>query len=111
MKNITLVIGLCMIAGFAYADISITQLQFDNIDILYAALKEKDVNFIALEGPKDAIKVYGISEEDAIKEIDKIDLDAEIIDKEDKKKDKKKDDALEALGLTREDIEKIKALP
>lgn len=111
MKRLILFVVVFFLATSAYAEISLSQEQFDNIDVITKEIKAKHVDFLGFTGPRTAIRVYGISEEEAIKELDKIDLDALKAEKEDKTKSAKKKDILEAIGLTEGDITKIKALP
>ena len=111
MKKIMLVLAFCFITSTAYAEIQITQEQFDNLDVIHQEIKKNQAEFLGFAGTKDKLRVYGISEEEAVKEIKKIKLDDAIIEKEQKEKDKKKADLLDMIGLIEADITKIKNLP
>lgn len=54
--------------------ISLTEEQYQNIDIIHAELKKKDANFGGLNGSKEKLELIGISEKDARKVISKIDF-------------------------------------
>lgn len=113
MKQIILAIVFCMVTAFAYADIQLTQEQFENMDILHSELKKVDVNFIGIAGSKDNMKVYGMGEEQAETVINALDLDTLIAEKEiadQEAEDAKEEEKLLRL-LDREDIKtKIKNL-
>lgn len=91
--------------------LKLTQQQFDNLDIIHKALKAKDTNFVGLNGSKDDMKVIGMSEEDAQKEINKINFNTIISEKEAKEKDNKKTDLLAILEITQTELNKLKNLP
>lgn len=48
--------------------------QFENLEILHNELKKKDSNFVGFNGSKDKMGVVGISETDAQKVIDKVNI-------------------------------------
>ena len=112
MRKLVLTLNLVLfLTGTCFADISITQEQFDNLDVIHKAVKEAHPDFIAFRGTKENLKVYGISDEDATKAIGKIDLEKLKNDKKDKDKSDKKLDILDVMGLVESDIDKIKNLP
>jgi len=112
MRKLVLTLNLVLfLTGTCFADISITQEQFDNLDVIHKAVKEAHPDFIAFRGTKENLKVYGVSEVDVMKVIDKIDLEKLKTDKKNKNKDDKKLNILDAIGLVESDIDKIKNLP
>lgn len=52
----------------------LTETQFKNLDLLHKELSDKYPNFKGFNGSRTEMGVIGISEKDAQKEIDKIDL-------------------------------------
>jgi len=112
MRKLALALNLVLfLTGTCFADISITQERFDNLDVIHKSVKKSHPDFICFRGTKENLKVYGISDEQAIKTIGKIDLEKLKEDKEKKNKDDKKLNILDAIGLVESDIEKIKNLP
>lgn len=66
---------LALLMAFnAHAGISLTEEQFQNLDIIHEELKKKDVNFVGLNGSRDNMQVIGMGEDQAKKEIAKIDF-------------------------------------
>jgi hypothetical protein len=57
--------------------LDLTKEQFENLDLIHKALADKDTNFKGFSGPKDKMRVHGISVEQAQKYIDKVDLEVE----------------------------------
>ena len=89
--------------------IKLTQEQFDNIDIVCEEVRKIHPSF-AHNGSKDAMKISGISEVQALVEIGKIDIPAILQARADvvsAQADKKQGviDRLKTLGFDDEDIE------
>lgn len=63
---------LLIFSSEVYAAIELTDEQFQNVDLIYKELKEKDVNFIGLSGSKEKMEILGMGETQAEKEIDKM---------------------------------------
>jgi len=112
MKKLVLTLNLVLfLTGTCFAEISLTQDQFDNSNIIHQEIKSKQAEFLGISGSKESIRVYGISEEEFLKELGKIDLEKLKKDKKDKSKDDKRIGLLDAIGLVESDLEKIKNLP
>lgn len=72
--KISIFVAVFLMPSLCFAGLKLTDEQFQNVDVISQELRKKDANFIGLEGSKDDMKVYGISEEQAKKEIDKMDF-------------------------------------
>ena len=106
MKKIALILMFFLMSQPVYA-LHLTDEQYANLDLIHQELKKKDVNFIGFNGSKDDMKVYGMSEEQVQKEIDKMDL-AKL--KEESPKEIKKKALIakfEAIGFDEEMLEWI----
>lgn len=74
MKKFAIIIGIIFITSNAFAGLKLTDEQFENLDLIHDELRKSDSNFLGLNGSKDDMKVSGISEEEAMKRIKKIDF-------------------------------------
>src|SRR3990167_742584 len=57
-------------AGF----ISLTEDQYANLPLIHSELKKKDANFVGLSGSKEKMEVLGMGDDQALKEIRKMDF-------------------------------------
>ena len=107
MRIFITILSLMVICLNAGAAIQLTQEQFENMDVIHAKLKASDTNFVGLNGSKDAMKVIGVSDTQAMAIINKIDFDKEKTDKEKPSKDKKNriQSDLEKLNISQETVE------
>ncbi len=81
--------------------IKLTEEQFENLGLLHAEIKKKYPDFTGFNGSREEMIVLGITDEEAVSEIEKITIPPQKTEK---------DKILETLGLTDEHLTKIKAL-
>lgn len=77
MKTAILFVLMMSFASSVFAAndfITLTDEQYENIDIIHAELKKKDANFSGLNGTKEKMFLDGISQKEAMKVISKIDF-------------------------------------
>lgn len=99
-------------ASVCHAALTLTDEQFDNIDIIQKELKAKDSNFIGMNGSKEKMEFIGISDKEAKKVIDKIDFTSkrEELESQDPKKSARKtgiEKLKTVVGMTNEEIKAL----
>jgi len=100
--NKAILIGLLIaLSPSAFAEISLTEEQYANMDIIHDELKNKDSKFKGLSGTQGKMEVIGISEKEALKVIAKIDF---------KKAREDKDTADPVKSARKTGIEKLKTV-
>src|SRR3990167_2888379 len=107
----TIIFVVCLFWTVNSFALELTQQQYDNLDILHKAVKAKHADFLGFSGTKEDMKVVGnVSESDVKKEIDKVNLNTAITEKEEKIKSDEKKAILDKLGITENELTKLKNL-
>jgi len=68
--------GLFLSASIVSAEIALTQEQYDNVGIVDRELRRKDSNYNGMSGMREKMSVHGISDEQAKKLIDRMNITA-----------------------------------
>ena len=100
-----LIILFMLFAIPVFAEITLTQEQFDNIGLLHKELKTTYPAFSGFNGSKENMRVGGITDELAKTEIDSMNID--LLKKSDTKRLEKKAlrNKFKTLGLTNKELE------
>lgn len=84
IKMALLILSLFLFPAISFADIQLTDEQFENLDVLTVQMKKKDANFLGFNGSKQNMKIVGnVSEDDVKKELSKIDITAKKKERDD----------------------------
>ena len=92
-----------LIATNAFS-LTVTDLEYDNLGVVDTELRKTYPQFGGFNGSKADMKVYGITDQEARTEINKMNIEQLIEDEKITKEKKSVENKLKVLGLTNEEI-------
>ena len=107
MRFISVFITLLTVASIGFCGVQLSDVQYENIDVIHAEMTKKHSTFRGFNGTKESIVAIGVSDEQVVSDLRKIAIDKINKDKSDTKKNKL--DAIKSnmqtVGLSAQTIE------